>query len=172
MAHTSPVIWFWFSSHSTWHSCWAWLVCYFVERRQKSRRDTSGDTARSCIGLFWKSTSLRLANAWDRQEHWDKCLFDLVSPIHPGFFTALCSQNSKAANQCSVTPVNWAVWEKGSTSRRNHTYLLLWTLLSFSLSLHTGAPSTLLWARAALFSFYFPRISRRGHKCFMWLSCL
>lgn len=30
-------------------------------------------------------------------------------PIHPGFFAALCSQNAKAANQCSVTPVNWAV---------------------------------------------------------------
>lgn len=31
------------------------------------------------------------------------------SPIYPGFFTALCSQTTKAANQCSVTPVNWAV---------------------------------------------------------------
>lgn len=30
-------------------------------------------------------------------------------PFTLDFFTALCSQNAKAANQCSVTLVNWAV---------------------------------------------------------------
>lgn len=106
---------------------------------------------------------------WDRQECWDKCLFDLLSPIHPGFLTALCSQTAKAANQCSVTPVNWAVREKGSTGRRNHTYLLLWTVLPFSVSLLAAAPSTLLWARAALFSL--PTPGAAGGATSIMCSC-
>lgn len=128
------------------------FVCCFAERRQKTRRDTGSDRTLSRISQLWKGSSLWLANAGDRQECWDKCLFDLLSPIHPGFLTVLCSQTTKAANQCSVTPVNWAVREKGSTGRRNHTYLLLWTVLPFSISLLAAAPSTLLWVRAALFS--------------------
>lgn len=93
-------------------------------------------------------------------------------PIHPGFFAALCSQNAKAANQCSVTPVNWAVWEKGSTGRRNHTYLLLWTVLSYSLSLLAGAPKHPSVSQGCSVFITIPRISRRGHKCFVLWPCL
>lgn len=123
----------------------------------------------SRISELWNGPSLRLANAGTGRSFWDKCLFDLLSPIHPGFLTALCSQTIKAANQCSVTPVNWAEREKGSTGRRNHTYLLLWTVLPFSVSLLAAAPSTLLWARAALFSL--PTPAAAGGATSIMCSC-
>lgn len=57
----------------------------FCWGKKKSSRDISTDTALSCIGLFWKGSFLRLANARDRQECWDKCLFDLFPPFTLGF---------------------------------------------------------------------------------------